>query len=639
MSMRYLEGLNDRQKEAVQHTEGPLLIVAGAGAGKTKTITHRIAHLIEKGVPARHILAVTFTNKAAAEMRERVAKLIGEGGGMPLLSTFHSLGVRLLREFHQEAGLSRSFSIWDRDDSMRALKPVLERMGYEKQYPPKMVLSTISRNKGDGLSVEEFAQKANNPYLRVVVEVWREYEKRLREEEALDFDDLLYRTLALLRTNERVRTLLQNRWRYITIDEYQDTNMAQYEIARLLAGPSMNICVVGDTDQNIYSWRGADIAHLLGFESSFPNTKTVLLEQNYRSTRSILAAANNVIEKNRRRIPKVLRTDNPAGESLVLYGGQNEIDEAWFIAGVCKELMERGEKPAEMAVLYRENFQSRALEEAMLAHDIPYKVLGVRFFERKEVKDTLSYLRAALNPKSRVDVLRIIGTPARGIGKVTVDKVLAGMEAELPAAAQAKVAAFRGILERIKKACEILPPSESVRYAAEESGLEKMLLSAEEGKERIENIHELVNFATRYDHLSPQEGLERLLEEAALQSDQDQLGEGESGVALMTVHASKGLEFDTVFVTGLEQGLFPSLRESEKRDDEEERRLFYVALTRARKRVFLTYANQRMKYGEREYTLPSEFIDDIDQRLFTTLTPPKPQQQKRGLLDDWDTII
>lgn len=636
MMMRYLEGLNERQKEAVQHTEGPLLIVAGAGAGKTKTITHRIAHLIEKGVPARQILAVTFTNKAAAEMRERVSHLIEQGGGMPFVSTFHSLGVRLLREFHQEAGLARAFSIWDRDDSMRALKGVLERMGYEKQYPPKMVLSTISRNKGDGISVEELAAKANNPYLRVVAQAWREYEARLKEEEALDFDDLLFRTLSLLRGNERVRSLLQNRWRYVTIDEYQDTNMAQYEIARILAGPAMNICVVGDTDQNIYSWRGADIAHLLGFEATFPNTKTVLLEQNYRSTRSILTAANNVIEKNKRRIPKVLRTDNPAGESLILFGGQNEIEEAWFIAGVCKELMERGEKPSEIAVLYRENFQSRVLEEAMLAHSVPYKVLGVRFFERKEVKDVLAYVRAALNPKSRVDVLRIIGTPARGIGKVTIDKVLAGKESELPASAQAKIASFRGILERIKKACEVLPASEAVRYAAEESGLEKMFQGAEEGKDRLENIQELVNFATRYDHMEPLEGIEHLLEEAALQSDQDQLGEGESGVALMTVHASKGLEFDTVFVSGLEQGLFPSLRESEKRDDEEERRLFYVALTRARKRVYLTYANQRMKYGEREYTIPSEFIDDIDQRLFMTLTPPKPP--KRGLLDDWDTI-
>jgi DNA helicase-2/ATP-dependent DNA helicase PcrA len=618
--MRYLEGLNERQKEAVLHTEGPLLIVAGAGAGKTKTITHRIAHLIEKGVPARHILAVTFTNKAAGEMRDRVAKLVDQGRGMPFVSTFHSLGVRLLREFHQEAGLSRAFSIWDRDDSIRALKGVLEKMGYEKQYPPKMVLSTISRNKGDGVSAAEFASKANNPYLRVVAEAWREYEKRLKDEEALDFDDLLFRTLGLLQSSDHVRALLQNRWRYVTIDEYQDTNMAQYEIARLLAGPTMNICVVGDTDQNIYSWRGADIAHLLGFEATFPNTKTVLLEQNYRSTRSILTAANNVIEKNKRRIPKLLHTDNPAGESLVLYGGQNEIDEAWFIAGVCRELMERGEKAGTMAVLYRENFQSRALEEAMLAHEVPYRVLGVRFFERKEVKDALSYLRASLNTKSRVDILRIIGTPARGIGKVTVEKMLAGLDDDLPNAARIKVAAFRGILERIGKAIQVLPCSEAVRYAAEESGLERSLSGTEEGKERLENIRELVNFATRYDHLPPHEGMERLLEEAALQSDQDELTEENEGVALMTVHASKGLEFDTVFISGLEQGLFPSLRESEKRDEEEERRLFYVALTRARKRVYLTYASQRMKYGQRDFTIPSEFIDDIDPRLLSAFS-------------------
>src|SRR3989344_4186839 len=345
--MRYLEGLNERQKEAVLHAEGPLLIVAGAGAGKTKTITHRIAHLMESGVPARHILAVTFTNKAAGEMRERVQNLVPQGKGMPLVATFHSLGVRLLREVHQEAGLSRNFSIWDRDDSVRAIKQALEKFGIN-QWAPRSILSAISRQKGDGVSVGEYTETARTFRERAGAQAWEQYESALRAEEALDFDDLLFRTLTMLRAKPAVLSLLQNRWQHITIDEYQDTNKAQYEIARLLAGDRKNLCVVGDTDQNIYSWRGADITHLLEFDESFPGSKVVLLEQNYRSTRTILTAAN--------------------------------------------------------AVLYRENFQSRALEEAMLNFGVPYRVLGTRFFERKEVKDTLSYLRASMNPRNKIDL-------------------------------------------------------------------------------------------------------------------------------------------------------------------------------------------------------------------------------------------
>jgi len=629
--MRYLEGLNERQKEAVLHAEGPLLIVAGAGAGKTKTITHRIAHLMETGVPARQILAVTFTNKAAGEMRERVQNLVPQGKGMPLVATFHSLGVRLLREFHQEAGLSRNFSIWDRDDSVRAIKQALEKLGI-KQWAPRSILSAISRQKGDGVSVGEYTESARTFRERAVAQAWEQYEAALRAEEALDFDDLLFRTLTMLRAKPAVLSLLQNRWQHITIDEYQDTNKAQYEIARLLAGDRKNLCVVGDTDQNIYSWRGADITHLLEFEESFPGSKVVLLEQNYRSTRTILTAANAVIEKNRRRKPKNLFTDKATGEPIVIYGGQNEIDEAWFVAQTSAGLIESGMKPAEIAVLYRENFQSRALEEAMLNFGVPYRVLGTRFFERKEVKDTLSYLRASMNPKNKIDLGRIIAVPSRGIGKVTLDKMLAGDDAGLPGAARAKVAAFRETLVRIGKAIAILPASEAVRYAVEESGMEREFQKTEEGRERLENIHELVNFATRFDNDTPGEGIEHLLEEAALQSDQDELSEEMGAVSLMTVHASKGLEFDAVFVTGLEQGLFPSLRDDESRDEEEERRLFYVALTRARERLYLTYAGQRMKYGSREFTIPSEFLEDIDTRLVETKT------RKRSLLDDEDII-
>ncbi|MBI5003776.1 UvrD-helicase domain-containing protein [Candidatus Kaiserbacteria bacterium] len=627
---RYLQGLNPQQKEAVLCTEGPVLIVAGAGAGKTKTITHRIAHMIEQGIPARSILAVTFTNKAAGEMRDRVRHLIPEGRGTPLVATFHSLGVRLLREFHTEAGLERGFSIWDRDDSMRVVKKALEKLDIEN-IPPRQILSIISREKGDGMTVARYEEKKASSFKeQTVAQVWRIYDKALHEEGALDFDDLLGRTLQLLQNSPRVLELLRGRWKYITIDEYQDTNAAQYEIARLLAGERCNLCVVGDTDQNIYSWRGADIEHLMNFEKTFPGTKVILLEQNYRSTRTILTAANSVIAKNKRRKEKNLFTDNDTGEPLMAYGARNEIDESWFVAQTAVTLMEEGINPAEIAILYRENFQSRALEEALLAFSVPYRVLGTKFFERKEVKDTLSYLRAALNPRSKVDLARIVGVPARGIGKVTLDKLFdtsdMPVDAEpgiwshlalhsLTGSARIKVQTFLDTIQKIRHAIDTLPTSEAVRYCVEASGMEQMYKDdKEEGYERLENIRELVNLSVRYDDVSPPEGIERLLEEAALQSDQDELTEVQQAVSLMTIHASKGLEFDAVFITGLEQGLFPSLRE-DTRDPEEERRLFYVAVTRARKRLFLSYAGERMKYGSRERALASEFIHDIDKRL------------------------
>jgi DNA helicase II / ATP-dependent DNA helicase PcrA len=629
----HLENLNERQIQAVLTTEGPLLIVAGAGAGKTKTITNRIVHLMSTGVAGHRILALTFTNKAASEMRERVRKLIPDHpGALPLLTTFHALGARLLREFHEEAHVARAFVIWDRDDSIKAIKRIIENLGFGN-VNPRNLLSGISKHKGNAVTLTEFAKEKSSFRDEDLVRVWEQYEKALKEEDALDFDDLLLRVFHLLQNNVAVRGKLQNRWTHITIDEYQDTNKVQFEIAQLLVGPAKNICVVGDTDQNIYSWRGANIEHLMSFEETFPGTKTVLLEQNYRSTRTILAAANAVIVKNVRRKEKNLFTENETGEPISFYGARNEMDEAWYAAQSIQKLLEEGVRPGEIAILYRENFQSRALEEALLHISIPYRVLGTRFFERAEVKDVLSYLRAARNPKSKIDLARIVAVPPRGIGKTTLEKMLAGQP--LPPAAAAKVQAFQDQLAKIRHAVETLPASEAVRFAAECSGIEKMLKAdTEEGPERLSNIFELVNLAVRYDDALPPEGIERLLEEAALQSEQDSLEDkgGKSdrnSVSLMTVHASKGLEFDVVFVTGLEQGLFPSIRESTDRDTEEERRLFYVALTRARKRLFLSYAHERMKYGSREIALPSEFFDDIDERLFVTAKP------KRGLLDDF----
>jgi DNA helicase-2/ATP-dependent DNA helicase PcrA len=662
----HLKDLNTAQKQAVLHTSGPLLIVAGAGTGKTKTIAHRIAHLIQTGTPPHKILAVTFTNKAAGEMRERVQKLLAGGrGGLPFISTFHSLGVRLLREFHEEAGIPRGFSIWDRDDSLRAVKAGLKRLDTE-EWTPRQILSAISREKGAGKTLSEYRERASTRREQTVAQIWDGYEQALAGEDSLDFDDLLVRTLALLGTSPATLGLLQDRWHHLIVDEYQDTSSVQYELMKHLSGDRNNICVVGDLDQCIYTWRQAEIENLLSFEHLFPNVTTIRLEQNYRSTRTIIAAANSIIEKNKNRVPKTLFSESETGDPIVLYGALDERYEAWFVAEQASVLIDpssappshkasdghgkasegkRAVAPNEIAVLYRENAQSRALEEALLHAGLPYRVLGTRFFERKEVKDVLSYLRAALNPKSKGDVARIVGVPPRGIGRISLEKMFSGQPL---GAAGAKVAAFQEMLRAIRHAVNTLPASEAVRFCIEASGIQKMYGGkTEEDAERLLNVRELANLAVKYEHDLPPSGIERLLEEAALQSEQDQLDidKDKGGISLMTVHAAKGLEFDAVFIVGLEQGLFPSLRsdpassgEGAGRDPEEERRLFYVALTRARKNLFLSYAHERTKYGMREGAAPSEFLSDIDERLLTSQGEDEPKPKKRGLLDDYYEI-
>lgn len=622
--MEYLKGLNEAQKQAVLHTEGPLLIVAGAGAGKTRTITHRIVHLISSGIAPRSILAVTFTNKAAGEMRERVRGLLSGMplDGQPLVATFHSLGVRLLREFADRANIPRSFAIWDRDDSVKALKRILTAKGFENRYLPRQVLSRISREKGEGVTAAEFEERASTSYEAAIGEIWKAYETARSDEGALDFDDLLAETLLLLKRDAEVLTRLQRRWSHLTIDEYQDTNRVQYEIARLLAGDAQNVCVVADLDQLIYSWRGAKMENLLSFERVFPGTKTVLLEENYRSTQTIITAANNVIEKNTQRIPKKLFTANPTGEAIRIYAGATERDEAFYIAREARALLGSGVRASEIAVLFRENFQSRALEEAFIAQGVPYRVLGTRFFERAEVKDALAYLRASRNARSRVDFARAAASPSRGIGKTTLEKLFEKGEEALSGTARTKVAAFRTLLARIAQAIETMKASDAVRFSLKVSGLEEMLAESKDEVDRLQNVFELAAHAARYDELPPPEGIERLLEDASLMTDQDELEERQEAVSLMTVHASKGLEFDAVFVTGLEHGLFPSERENDDdRDSEEERRLFYVALTRAKKFLHLTLAGSRLKYGSREQTVPSLFLDDIDSRLIVYAEP------------------
>lgn len=627
--MPHLLGLNERQKEAVLQKNGPILIIAGAGAGKTKTLAHRILHLIKNGVHPENILAITFTNKAAKEMRERVEKIISSDRTLniplsyhykPFISTFHSLGVHIIKENSKLVGLTKNFTIMDRGDSSKLIKECLKNLDIDpKQFEPNKILNIISREKGDLNTIEDYSVGTEDGYTlkSVTARVWPLYEQKLAREKALDFDDLLLKTYIILRDHKDILEKYQNLWKYIHIDEYQDTNKVQYMTAKLLAAKDRNICVVGDIDQSIYSWRGADIQNILSFEKDYPEAKVILLEENYRSTQTILSVANEVIQKNKMRREKNLFTKNDIGEKVSFLKALNEIEEARFIARKSQELIGKGVSPREIAVLYRANFQSRILEEAFLTENVPYQVLGTKFFDRKEVKDILSFLRASLNPESLSDLKRIINIPARGIGKVTILKIFEGGRDRLPDGIKDKVNNFFKLLTKIKNETEKSKPSDVIKYIIKESGLEiELQKGTDEDKERLENMRELATLAIKYDHLPKPEGIEKLLEEASLTSDQDSLEKNENAVKLMTVHASKGLEFDYIFVTGLEQDLFPHQgmgTESKTPEEmEEERRLFYVALTRARIKLFLTYAEMRTIYGSQQMNLPSIFLGEFD---------------------------
>jgi len=638
--MNNIEGLNEQQKKAVLHTDGALLIIAGAGAGKTKTITHRIVHLIESGVEPNKILAITFTNKASKEMRDRVSSLIKESGvvhgeeaffNRPFVSTFHSLGVHILREKGKYIGVPKNFTILDQTETLATLKEAIKIRDFDpKTYEPRKIHHIISKQKNDLVSLENFTENAGDNYFsRTLISIWGKYEELLKERKSLDFDDLIQKSVFLLRKEKEVQQYYQNKWTHIHIDEYQDTNSAQYELSRLLVDEKQNICVVGDVDQNIYGWRGADIKNLLNFEKDYRETTTVLLEQNYRSTQTILSVANQVIKKNKLRVEKNLFTKKGEGDKISFFDAYNEGDEARFIAREALNLIKEGISPSEIAILYRANFQSRTLEEAFLTVGTPYQVLGVKFFERKEVKDILSYLKASLNQDSLYDIKRIINVPVRGIGKVTLAKVFAGTESELPPKMQEKIAEFRKILNEIKKESEEKKTSELIKFILKRSGIEKMLKEGnEEEQERLENIRELVTLATKYDLYPPEEGLERLLSDAALATDQDSLEKPNEAVKLMTVHSSKGLEFSHVFISGLEQDLFPHKNidgtEKNKEDKEEERRLFYVAITRTKEKLYLSFAAMRTIFGSQQMNTPSEFLSDIDEEFL------EPAREGRG---------
>lgn len=640
MPMNHLTGLNPSQREAVEYIDGPLLVLAGAGSGKTRVITHRILHLISTGVPPHHILAVTFTNKTAREMRERVQELMrtypetraNALESLPTVSTFHALGVRIIREHHDACNVRKHFAIYDRSDSIRAIKSALEKAGYSpKQFEPRRMLGIISRAKGDALTRLAFQDSTTSYPEEVAAHVWEHYEAILHKEQALDFDDLLIRVLVLFRDHPEILRIYQERFQYIHVDEYQDTNKVQFEIVRELSREHENVCAVGDVDQNIYSWRGADISNIMQFEKHFRNAKTVFLEENYRSTKTIVAVSNAVIEKNTQRLPKTAFTNNHDGEHIGLYAAYNESDEAQFVANTVGDLIKRGAQAQDIAVLFRTNFQSRALEEACIDQAIPYQMLGTRFFDRREVKDVMAYLRLARNPDGVADLSRIINVPTRGIGKVTLMKLVEGKRGDIQGATLKKVAAFEEMMMDISKKASVSTPSETIKYIMHRSGIEAACKNdGEEGLERLENLRELVTIASKYDEFPIDEAVERLLEDVALQTDQDTIDDAKNqanSIKLMTVHAAKGLEFPYIFITGLEEGLFPHERLSDDGIDmEEERRLFYVALTRAGKKAFLSYAHMRTIFGARRMNVPSSFLEDIDPSFVEILNPTSPHE-------------
>lgn len=640
--MDYLKGLNDRQREAVLHTGGPLLILAGAGSGKTRVLTHRIAYLIEeKEVFPGNILAITFTNKAANEMKERVASLLDGDVDNIWMGTFHSIGVRILRRDIDKIGYERSFSIYDRDDQITLMKECIKEKDLNKDiYKEKSVLATISSLKDGMISPDTYInQNYNDFYRRNVGELYALYQKKLKQNNALDFDDLIIKTLELLRTEPMVLDYYQKKFKYIFIDEFQDTNKSQYELVRLLSNKHRNLCVVGDDDQSIYKFRGADITNILNFEKDFSDSKIIKLEQNYRSTKNILDVANHVIKNNSERKDKSLWTNNEEGDLVVVETLPDSQDEAYFVASMVEKLMDEGYKPADFAILYRTNAQSRSFEEAFMKRNIPYKIVGgLRFYDRREIKDILAYLKLIQNPNDDISLKRIINVPRRGIGNSTMEKIeeyassvgesiytiLQDLEGipNLSTRAINNLKEFVGIIDNLMGVRDQMGIKDFMGEVLDQTGYIKDLEKEDsiESRTRLENIKEFVSVAIDFEVRNPEGTLEDFLANVSLLSDVDKTEDLDNSATMLTVHSAKGLEFPVVFLVGMEEGLFPISRALEDELElEEERRLCYVAITRAQKLLFITHAKIRTIYGNVNYSLPSRFIDEIPENLTTTI--------------------
>ncbi len=653
-----LARLNEPQREAVSHLSGPLLILAGAGSGKTRVLAHRVAYLVATSYKPWQIVAVTFTNKAAGEMRERIAGLIGEDAAREAtIGTFHSICARILRRDGAAIGLTRSFTIYDRADQVALVKAILRRLDLdEKRFSPAGMLAWIGQRKDELADVATATRQAANYYDETAAKVYEAYQRQLGEDDAVDFDDLLMRAVFLFEQHPDVLAKYQGRWQQINVDEYQDTNRAQYLLCRHLAAKHRNLAVVGDDDQSIYSWRGADLRNILDFEADYPDCKVVKLEQNYRSTQTILDAAHAVVSRNAGRKDKKLWTDRGSGAQITLFDAYNEYEEAEFVARQVEKLVggagrgsmarlltsraddEDGSlRYGDIAIAYRINAQSRVIEESFMRFGIPYQLVGgTRFYERREVKDALAYVRLARNQADRVALGRIINVPARGIGAKTVEELgawaesrdvsmftaveQAGQNPNLAPRARAQLAVFADLMRGLIAMAATEPPSAIFDAALERSGLQAAIQDGtDDGEERWANVTELRNHAAEFDEIAPPEGLARFLEEVALVSDQDELDELPDRATLITLHAAKGLEFPVVFIVGMEEGLLPHRRALEdERELEEERRLAYVGMTRAKDRLYLVHAHHRSTYGVGAQSDPSRFLSELPEELLAS---------------------
>ena len=631
-----LTALNPEQRRAAETLEGPVLILAGAGSGKTRALTYRVANLIDHGVPAWSILALTFTNKAAREMKDRVRQLIGdEQAEEAWISTFHSTCARILRRDIEKIGYTRSFIIYDDDDQQRVLKEIYKQLNIDDKFIPiREVKGKISDAKNKLMSPDEwFAKSMRDRRTSTIHDIMTVYEKRMKTLNALDFDDLLMKTLELLADHPPVLDVYRRRFRYVLVDEYQDTNRTQYELVRLLTAESRNLCVVGDDDQSIYGWRGADIRNILDFEKDYPDAAVIKLEQNYRSTSNILDAANQVIAHNGGRKDKTLWTEHEDGEKIRVYCARDEREEAAWIVQQMEELRKQGISLGQMAILYRTNAQSRVPEEMLMKAGIPYRVFGgQKFYERKEIKDILAYLRVIANPADDISLTRIINVPKRAIGDATVETLasyaakegipifsaLNDLPDELGSRAKNNVTSFFQMMTMLTAMKECMELEEFVDFLIEKTGLEEQYRKedTEEAQNRIENIQEFRGSISEFAKMGEEPTLEAYLENVALVTDLDRAEERSAYVMLMTLHSAKGLEFDNVFIPGMEEGIFPSSRSIDEDNRlEEERRLMYVGITRARKRLYLSRADERMMYNQFNHNPPSRFLDEIPARL------------------------
>jgi DNA helicase-2/ATP-dependent DNA helicase PcrA len=646
-----LAGLNPPQAEAVQHRDGPLLVLAGAGSGKTRVLTYRVAWLLqEAGVPPHRILAITFTNKAAGEMRERVAALLPEAARDLWICTFHAACLRILRRQAEFFGRSGNFVIYDADDQLTAVRDCLNELNLDsKKYPPRAVAAAISRAKNLLQEVGDYERQADDPYSRLLAGVYRHYEDMLKRNNAVDFDDLLFLTVRLFQEYPQVLACYQGRFRYILIDEYQDTNYVQYVLVNLLAAGHKNLCVVGDPDQSIYGWRGADIRNILSFEKDYPEAKVIKLEQNYRSTGMILKAANQVIRHNSGRKEKHLWTAAGEGSPVTVYCGKDEQAEAWFLSRHIRRLWEQGDRHyRDFAVLYRTHAQSRVVEEIFLQSGIPYTIIGgLKFYERKEIKDLLAYLRLIANPHDELSLGRIINVPRRGIGKASLGKIVEfarGKEVslvdalarapEIPgltAGMRDRAKLLGDLLQQLAVLSEQLTITELVRATLEQTGYRQELVDENtvEARTRLENLDEFLSVSGEFDRPGAG-GLLEFLAEIALFTDVDGYREVTDQVVLMTLHSAKGLEFPVVFLTGMEEGVFPHSRSLEEPGEiEEERRLCYVGITRAREQIYLTHCLRRTLYGATRFNPPSRFLGEIPPHLVDVVTYPGYPEKSR----------